>query len=112
MDIIDSCGRFELSPIIAGLHFVDAVLDSIVEKVMMVMFNNNHWQSYGHGMVSGYKNSTLRLWQSSGAELHAHNFMLPLFITDESPDARLDDSWKDPSNPIPYLSTFSTTVLP
>jgi len=42
------------------------------------------------GLHAGYKNSTLRLWQSSGAELHAHNFMLPLFITDESPDARQD----------------------
>jgi len=39
------------------------------------------------GLHSGYKNSTLRLWQSSGTELHSHNFMLPLFITDESPEA-------------------------
>jgi len=42
------------------------------------------------GLHSGYKNETLRLWQSSGSELHPHNLMLPLFITDESPDAKQD----------------------
>ena len=41
-----------------------------------------------HGLHAGYRNPTLRLWQASGTELHPHNFMLPLFITDESPDAR------------------------
>ena len=51
-------------------------------------------------MIKGYKNSTLRLWQSSGTELHPHNFMLPLFITDESPDARFDYSSKSLSFPI------------
>lgn len=40
------------------------------------------------GLHAGYKNSTLRLWQAAGTELHSHNFMLPLFITDESPDAK------------------------
>jgi len=42
------------------------------------------------GLHAGYKNSTMRLWQSCGTELHPHNFMLPLFITDESPDAKQD----------------------
>ncbi len=40
------------------------------------------------GLHSGYKNATLRLWQSCGTEVAAHNLMLPLFITDESPDAK------------------------
>ncbi|XP_023320472.1 delta-aminolevulinic acid dehydratase [Eurytemora carolleeae] len=41
----------------------------------------------GFGLHSGYTNSTLRLWQSSGTEIHSHNFMLPLFIVDD-PEAR------------------------
>ena len=40
------------------------------------------------GLHSGYKNATLRLWQSCGTEVAPHNLMLPLFITDESPDAK------------------------
>lgn len=35
------------------------------------------------GLHSGYSNALLRQWQSSGTELHAHNFMLPLFIVDD-----------------------------
>ena len=41
------------------------------------------------GLHSGYKNDTMRRWQSSGAEIAAHNVMLPLFITDESEEAKL-----------------------
>lgn len=41
------------------------------------------------GLHSGYSNSTLRLWQSSGTELHPHNVMLPIFIVD-TPDAKED----------------------
>ena len=40
------------------------------------------------GLHSGYKNDTMRRWQSSGAEVAAHNVMLPLFITDESEEAK------------------------
>lgn len=36
------------------------------------------------GLHSGYSNSLLRQWQSSGTELHTHNFMLPLFIVDDA----------------------------
>jgi len=43
------------------------------------------------GLHSGYSNSTLRLWQSSGTELHPHNVMLPIFIVD-TPDAKEDIS--------------------
>jgi len=35
------------------------------------------------GLHAGYSNQTLRLIQSSGTELHPHNLMLPLFITDD-----------------------------
>jgi len=42
------------------------------------------------GLHAGYKTPTERLWQSCGTELHAHNLMLPLFITDESPEAKQD----------------------
>ena len=41
-----------------------------------------------HGLHAGYKNATLRLWQSVGTEVAPHNLMLPLFITDESPEAK------------------------
>jgi len=44
------------------------------------------------GLHAGYKNATMRLWQGSGTELHPHNFMLPIFITDESPDAKQEIS--------------------
>lgn len=39
------------------------------------------------GLHAGYRTPTLRKWQSSGTELHPHNFMLPLFIVDD-PQAR------------------------
>jgi len=43
------------------------------------------------GLHAGYANSTLRLWQASGTEIHAHNLMLPIFIVD-TPDAKEDIS--------------------
>jgi len=42
------------------------------------------------GLHAGYKTGCERLWQSCGTELHPHNLMLPLFITDESPEAKQD----------------------
>jgi len=43
----------------------------------------------GFGLHAGYANSTLRLWQSCGTEIHPHNLMLPLFIVDD-PEAKED----------------------
>lgn len=40
------------------------------------------------GLHAGYRSPVERLWQSSGSELHPHNLMLPVFITDQAPDAR------------------------
>ena len=51
-------------------------------------FRHQMASSAPFGLHSGYKNATLRLWQSCGTEVSPHNLMLPLFITDESPDAK------------------------
>ena len=40
------------------------------------------------GLHAGYRTETMRRWQGSGTELHPHNLMLPLFITDAAPDAK------------------------
>jgi len=42
------------------------------------------------GLHAGYRTETMRRWQGSGTELHPHNLMLPLFITDAAPDAKQD----------------------
>jgi len=57
------------------------------------------------GLHAGYKNSTMRMWQSTGTELHPHNFMLPLFITDESPEAKQDIA------SLPGVSRWGTTSV-
>ena len=63
--------------------FFVTVVTSVTCKILFQMTSSTPF-----GLHAGYKNETLRLWQSSGCEIHPHNLMLPLFITDESPDAK------------------------
>uniref|UniRef100_A0A6A7G1P2 Delta-aminolevulinic acid dehydratase n=2 Tax=Hirondellea gigas TaxID=1518452 RepID=A0A6A7G1P2_9CRUS len=57
-----------------------------------------------HLLHSGYSNDTLRRWQSSNTELHPHNFVLPLFVTE-------DVSGEIPVVSMPGVSRYSIPAL-
>ena len=61
-------------------------MSDLIKNINHEDTNNSSMSRFG--LHSGYKNATLRLWQSCGTEVAPHNLMLPLFITDESPDAK------------------------
>ena len=66
----------------------DSKSSSFTQSCIKQMLSFQMTSSAPFGLHSGYKNATLRLWQSCGTEVAPHNLMLPLFITDESPDAK------------------------
>ncbi|KAF2356727.1 Delta-aminolevulinic acid dehydratase [Trinorchestia longiramus] len=57
-----------------------------------------------HLLHPGYANATLRAWQACGTELHPHNFVLPLFVTEAS-----DGSV--PVSSMPGVERYSVSAL-
>ena len=70
------------------LQYMGWIIPSLNAPMGCYHFRQQMASSAPFGLHSGYKNATLRLWQSCGTEVAPHNLMLPLFITDESPDAK------------------------